>query len=565
MKRYILFPALILLAYSAGLASAQDQGTGPKNVRQPDKEELYLARDLLTDSSRGDAQEASDKKYFLSMAPAKPKDQVLKSKTVFRPEVGLIDIVSIPPQKDGFYKFSLKDCVDIAVKNSITLQAAQKNISLARMRLFEARRNMLPSVVMALQDYNGAIYGRKYIGRKEYIEGQQPVFHGGELYFTMKQAETNLEIVTNEYAKQKNELVLQVKKAFYTLAKAKENLKMQKDLAAETEKIFDMISRQLEAGVTSKLEFLNVNSQTSQVRYQLASADGDESMAQLMLKQAMNLDLPQKIDIESDLEFRKVSVDFEKALQAAFTMRPDIKINSLMVDYYNYGKRIAQAKGMIKIDIMGNWGLAKEEYVSGDRWNVYPDPNDINDPTRKLEQQWYAGVKASMPFWGSTAEYSWTREQWTPMVSAYQGTEANTNSWKVNILDKLDYYSGKQSALVDFDKARQEFNKIKQDVALEVKENCFNYEKAVLQLDTAANKVKYQESDLELVKLKRSMDEAQDSNVVESMIKLAQEKFGYVQALTDCHISIAGINKAVGVEDYFKNEAVPANKTRGAS
>lgn len=48
------------------------------------------------------------------------------------------------------------------------------------------------------------------------------------------------------------------------------------------------------------------------------------------------------------------------------------------------------------------------------------------------------------------------------------------------------------------------------------------------------------------------MDEIPDSNVVESMIKLAQERFGYIQAVSDCHTSLAGVNKAIGVEDYFK-------------
>jgi hypothetical protein len=38
------------------------------------------------------------------------------------------------------------------------------------------------------------------------------------------------------------------------------------------------------------------------------------------------------------------------------------------------------------------------------------------------------------------------------------------------------------------------------------------------------------------------------------MIKLFQERFGYVQALADCHTAIASVNKAIGIEDYFKDE-----------
>ncbi len=461
----------------------------------------------------------------------------------FTKDVSLINVTS--PPKEMLEIFTLDDLIKIAIKNYLPLQIAEKSIKLAEMRVFEARRNMLPSATIAYEEYSGRIYGRAYIGRKQYIEGQQPVFHGGDLFYTMKQTETNLEVTRNDYKRIKNELILQVKKGYYSFAKAKENLKMQQELSGEVERIYGMVNKGFEADAISKLELLNVSSQASQVHYQLASAEGDVSIAELILKQAMNLDTRDKVEIGTLPEFKKVAVDSDQALRAAFINRPEVKINSLMIDYYNYGKGIAKAKGWPKIDILGQWGLAKEEFA----------PEDLStDADRKLEQQWYAGVKASMPFWGSTGEYSWTKEKWVPVVSAFQGTEATTSSYKFKILDKLDYYSDKQLAEIDYDNARQQLTKIRQDVTLEVEEGCFSYEKALIQLETASRKIKYQEKDLELMKLKREMDEAQDSNVIESMIKLAQEKFGYVQSITDCHISLASINKAIGVEDYFKDE-----------
>ena len=114
-------------------------------------------------------------------------------------------------------------------------------------------------------------------------------------------------------------------------------------------------------------------------------------------------------------------------------------------------------------------------------------------------------------------------------------------------------FSDKQLADIDYDRSRSELNKTKNDVVLEIREGCFNYEKALIQLETAENKVKYQETDAELMRMKRGMDEIQDSNVVDSLIKVAQEKFGYVQAVTDCKISLAALEKAVGSDDYFKN------------
>jgi len=462
-------------------------------------------------------------------------------------------VLSVKPvAKESFGTMSLDDCIKIAAKNNLQLQVAEKSMKLANMRVFEAQRNMLPSATIAFEEYSGRVQGRAYIGRKQYIEGQQPVFDGGGLFFTLRQAEVNREITRNDYGKIKNEMILQVKKGYYTLAKAKDNLRLQEELAGEVDRIYEMVKKEADFGLNTKLELLNVTSQKSQVHYQLVSADGDMSVAELILKQTMSLEPDDEVNIAAKLDFKKIEIDYGTALTAAMNHRPEIKINLLMMDYYRYGVNIAKAKGWPKIDLLGSWGLAKEEYTPED--TLGPNASGVYDMDSKLSQQWYAGIKTSMPFWGSTGEYSWTKEQWVPVVSAFQGTEAVTNSYKLKILDKLDYYSDKQLAEVDLERSRQEFVKIKQDVTLEAKEGCFSYEKALVQLETATNKVKYQSQDLEVNRLRRGLDEVQDSNVVESMIKLAQEKFGYVQALTDCHISVATINKAIGVEDYFKDE-----------
>ncbi len=465
---------------------------------------------------------------------------------LFKKETGLV--AENVPTKPASGPLKLEDCINIAIENNMPLKIAHRNIKLAEMRVFEARRNFLPSAAIVFEESSGRVNGRRYVGRKQYIEGQQPIFHGGELYYGNKQAEVNLEVTRHDYNRAKNDLILQVKKAYYSFEKAKENRVMQKGLSVEVEKVFEMVSKSFANGTISKLEMLNVASQSGQIRFQLASAEGDVSVAELILKQAMNMDPKEDIDIEANLEFNKIIVDYEKALAAALLNRPEVKVNTLMTDYYIYGVNMARAKGWMKLDFMGQWGHAKEEFVSQDLGQ---------DPDRKLESQWYAGIKGSMPFWGNTAEYSYTKEEWTPVVSAFQGTESITSQTKAKLLDKLDYYSDKELAEIDLDKQRQELSKARQDIILEVKEACFGYEKALIQLDTAANKVKYQESDLEFTRLKRGMDEIQDSAVIEGMIKLAQEKFGYVQALTDCHTTLASINKAIGIEDYYKDEVMP--------
>lgn len=441
---------------------------------------------------------------------------------------------------------SLEECIQIAISNSLQMKTAKKNLKLAQWRVWEARRNLLPKIGGKMEEYTGKINGLRFFGRKNALDFQWTVFHGGEFVFTMLQAQTNVKIVSKEFSRIRNDLILQVKKGYYTLAKAKENLSLQHELSREVSRIHDMVVRQFDAGVTSNLELLNVNSQANQVRFQLTSAKGDVEVAELILKQAMNVDIREKVDINATLTFKKRHISFASVLSDAMVHRPEMQINALMVSYYMYQMKVAKSKSWPKIDLLGSWGLAKEQYIACDM----PEGADVQD----MAPQWYGGVKCSIPLWGSTGGYSYTKEHWVPVVSAYHGTETITNSYTFNFLDNLAQYSEKYSAAVDIERARQELVKTKQDVTLEVKESCFNYEKALMQLETAINKVKYQTSDLELVKFRRQMDEVQDSNVIESMIKLGQEKFGHVQALSDCNIALASISKAVGEPDYFSEK-----------
>lgn len=459
--------------------------------------------------------------------------------------------VAAPPKEPG-RALSLEDCIQIAIENHYPLKVAQEDVKLGRMRLWEARRNLLPTVNIRWQESEGRVNDRLYVGRKQSIDGSQAIFHGGEFFFIMKQAETNLAITEEEQNRIKNEVMQQIRKDYYSIGKARENLKMQTELRKEVDAIFDRVSKGHDSGVISMIEFLNVSSQTNQVSFQLASAVGDLKLAELIMKQAMSVDSDFDLAIEPNLEFKKIDINRDTVLREAYINRPEMKIHSMMIKYYDYERSLAKSKGWPKIDLMGSWGLAKEEYASQDQ---------NGDPDRKMEQEWYLGFKASVPFWGSTAEYSYTREQWQPVVSAYQGTEVLTNAVRVGIWDNFRYYSGKQEAVISHGRAVQEFLKIKQDIEMEVEESCFSYEKALLQLETATRKVRYQERDLELTKFKRGLDEIPDSGVIDSMIKFAQERFGFVQALTDCHISIANINKAIGVADYYKDEPPAASGT----
>ncbi len=458
---------------------------------------------------------------------------------------GLKNVLSDIPAKDiSTRKLTLDECIKIAMENSLPLEIAQKQIKLAKIRLWEARRKLVPTLKLKWEESSGEIDKKAYEGRRTLVEGSQPIFHGGELVFTVSQARINLEIVENDYERIKNGLILKVEKAYYSLNKAIKFIEIQRKLHEKARELNGFINRGYEAKAVSKIEFLNVSSKYNQVNFQFISAEENVSLALLMLQQAMNTEEDIDIMPTEEPEVRG-DISLDDCYTLAYTNRPEMKINYLMAEYYLYEKKIMGARSWPRVDAMGAYGYAIEDFRNKDQRGARAASG------HKFAPEWYVGLKVKVPFLGNTLGYSVTKERWQPVVRTTHQTETLTHSTTFGILDNLKLYSDLTESDIGFGRAKHEYNKIKQQITLEVKETFFKYKKALLQMKVAKSKVEYQRRYVEFLEAKREMDEAMISDVLEQMINLGEEEFGLLQSFTDYYIAIKSLNKAIGIIAYF--------------
>lgn len=444
-------------------------------------------------------------------------------------------------------KLTLRECTDIALRNSIELRASNKHIKLAERRLWEARRNLGPSINAGWEEESGKIYSQDYYGRKLKLEGSQPIYHGGELIYSAGQARVNLDIARHEYDRIKNEIVLKVGKGYYSFDKAIKFYGFQTGLNTTAQRLNDFTEKGYKAGVVSELEFLNSASKYGQIYFQFISAEEDMLLAKLMLQQAINTEEDIDITLLPEPDVKK-DISLEECYSLAYSNRPEIKVNFLMTEYQLYEKKIMGAKGFPQIDAMGSYGLAVENYSDPEAASA---ADLSNTEERKLGPEWYGGFKVSWPFFGNTASYSLAREHWQPVVGAFHGTDSLTHYIKFGLFDDLKYYTNYAEADAGFERAKQEYNRVKMEIALEVKESFFNYKKAILQMDVAKAKVKYQSKQVGFLEAKRSLDEVPASNVLEEMVRLSEEEFSLFQAVSNYYTAIKSLNKAVGITGFF--------------
>ena len=439
-------------------------------------------------------------------------------------------------------KLILDECISIAMDNHLPLDIAKKQLRLAEFRLLEARRKRAPAVTVKMEEETGMVTMRKYTGSRIQVEGKQPIFYGGELIFSVKQAKTNVEIVKNDYDRIKNDLILQVKKAFYHLDKAKKVITMQVKLNTRTRELYDISKAGYKADIIAQVEFFKVNSQHNQTGFQVISAKEDLSVAHLLLQQAMNID--EEIEIARVSVPKIIKLQLGDCFDLAYLNRPEIKNSILSLEYYEYEKKIREARAFWpRVDLLGMYGNSREDYVQADM--------NENDVSRTLGPEYYFGGKVSLPIWGSTLSYSYTKEKWQPIVRSRHETQSVTHVSTFSLFDKLEDLSGVQEVELEYMRSQDAMNKKKQEIALEVKETFFKYKKAILLMAVAKSKVNFQAKQVEFFEVRRMLGEAQNSDVIEEMIKLSEEKFSYIQAITDYCVAIAALNKAIGIDGYF--------------
>jgi len=439
--------------------------------------------------------------------------------------------------KDG--KISLEEAIAVGLKNHMPIKVAKEQVELSRLREREAFRELFPEATLRWDESSGVVSQRDYAGRKYQLRLKHPLYHGGELRYTWKQAKINLEISEKNLEKTKNDFVEEFIKAYYDLAKADNNFSVQEALLKELDKDMAMAKKEFDANLITLVNFLNIQSQYNQVYYAGLSSANSLSLARSNFMQLLSIENSAGLSIElkPDMSFKEYSVDLEKCIRLAYEHRTDLKINELTLKSAGFGKRVAKSQHLPSVDLTGTMGRSGEAFSPG---------------TLQMSDEYYLGAKVNVPWGPNTASYSFTKENIAPSLTVFSPTDNSVHSMKFNILDNLAGYTDSKRAEVIYEESFSDLLKGKQTAATEVREAYFSYQESVLKVKNAiANKELY-EKELFITKEKRLLNEAQTLDIISTKVKLATEESNYNSALADNLIAIAKLNKAIGIKGYFK-------------
>ncbi len=457
--------------------------------------------------------------------------------------------------------YSVDDCVEIALRSSQRLIFADEQVKLGETRIWELRRKLFPDVALKMEQSFGKIADsttnaqeggtRHYQGKKYMAEIKHTVFDGFGTYFEIRQAQSNLEIIKMERERIRNDIIEETKKAYYSLDKAMRSLEIQYGVLDRIKEIYGIVDSAHKKGLLPAVESLKVKGLYLQAEFQAVSSQRDVDLARLVLTQAMNIDPDRPVRIkplEKPKEFLKIGL--QNCYNLALANNPDLRIKEKTIEYYDFERKVAKSKGWPKIDFMGTFGKAVENYQPMRYQSDWEKTNPIR-AHRDLEPEWYAGIKGSLPLWGNTFEYNYVKEQWATTVSAFRGTESSTSYFTLKLLDNLAYFTGVQESRVGFERSKYEYQKAKNDLGMQVKTAYFKYRKSLLQMDVASSQVEHQRMFVSVLEERRKFGEMDMSRLVEEYVKLSEHEYGTEHGYNDYYVAVMELNKAIGVMEYF--------------
>ena len=435
--------------------------------------------------------------------------------------------------------FSLEECIQIGLANNGPVKLAEEQARLARVRITEAQRGLYPTASIKWTETRGeaGLTTADFLGREFAAEAQQLLFDGGRIWSLYKQAEVNYEITQATYDRLLADTRFDITQAYYNFARLKHTVKTYRVTVEEVKGDLERNRRRYELGLNRSLDLLAVESQYRDLINREKALERDLSLAQLALSQAMSLPPTELVDIVGSLEYDEVPIDLESAVQLALANRPEIEVGGLLVQFNQYGKEAAEGLDKFQVNLTGSLGRRSEVF----------DVQEIN-----LKTEWFLGMNISHPWGPNTLSSESILQDRVPAVGQFTSTKFKSHTLRLSLFDRLN--SGKVEASLRLDEALEELERTKRVVTYEAQQAYYDYQRALDQAKGTGLEVALAEESARVVRAQVALDEAKLQDLFDTSLRLLQIRSTYLEALSNYHVAVAAMNRAVGIEGYFHSK-----------
>jgi outer membrane protein len=328
---------------------------------------------------------------------------------------------------------------------------------------------------------------------------QQVIWAGGKVNLGIKIAEINRDITKIEYDKDKADVILNTKLAYWNLYKAQQVLEQLKTSEKQVATRIADLENLAKLGLATENDVLKLKVQSYNIQLQKTEMENTISIANTGLNSVLN----QELAIINNLTTTPntsyvVKGTMQELIEKASSQRHELKINDMRVKTAQVGEKIANSGYLPQVVAQVN--------------GYYANPNQRNFPQTAVFKE---TADASLVL-------SW--DVWTWNTPKYQAEQ-----YKLQALQA------------------QELNSFTKDnIALEITQHFLSLKNALARLNLATETVKQAEENYRVTNSRVKNGLALSSDLVDAEVSLLNAKISQTSASVDYEMGLARLERAVG-------------------
>lgn len=393
-------------------------------------------------------------------------------------------------------RLSLDQCIEIALRKSPGILAAQSTAEAGRGRIGQARAAYYPQISLS-GGYSASVLPPDPTNTRQDLYTasatlNQTIFDFGRTWNQVTVAQRTHDAARSDVRTATAAVVLNVKQAYYGLLRAEKNRDVFRETVGQFEQHLSQARAFYETGVKSKFDVTKAEVDLSNAKLNLIRGENALRIARVTLNNAMGAPEMPAYTIEDTLSFRKSELTYETAAERAFRNRPELA--SLTA------KRQAAEASL---------SLARSGYLptlSGSA--TYYRQDTLSPPE---ETGWNAGVTLTFPLFSG-------------FLTTYQVKEASEN----------------RNTLTANEEA------LRQSILLDIQQSFLNLQEAEERVAVAGLTVQQAEENYAIAKGRYEAGVGNPIEETDALVALSNAKTSLIAALADCKIAEASLLRAMG-------------------
>ena len=343
------------------------------------------------------------------------------------------------------------------------------------------------------------------------VSASMPIYTGGKLSGTIKQAKAGYLISEQGLQKAYNDMRATVTNGYFDMLQADNMQKLGRESVERLADHLKNVEAQYEVGVVAKVDVLRSQVELANAKQSLIKAENAYQIAEANLNKIVGLPMDTQLKLDNILVYAPYENDMQYCLDYAAKHRPELE---------QAKQNVEAAKGALRVAISGH--MPQIAASASQNWNDSNWPGDENG-------NWGVGVQVTMNIFDSGVT-----------TSKIHGAEA------------------------DLAKAHETYRDTVDAVNLDVRSNYLNLREAEKRIDTTKLAVSQAEEDYRIAQLRYMNGVGTNTDVLDAQVALTDAKTNYLQAMYDYNTCKTNLETAIGVPMQFPTKVVVEPKVAEA-